>query len=220
MSMQRKLGIAIVSLLVSASGAAAQACLGLPSFTNGSVHLNAAAEFPDSANAWALGIGAGRPGTLFANLGGGQASFEGLAERSTFGFLEFGVQIPVGRAQLCPIAGGTFGAGPDDPEAGLKLTSRSASAGVALGLPVEAGTLRIVPNIAVKYEYLSARVDEIDFEPLTETFTSGIFDLGLGFIVRDRISFQPIVHFPFGGDDTEEPSFGLFAAFSFGWRAR
>jgi len=218
-----KLKLLVSSLavtLVCASGAAGQACLGLPSFAGGSVHLNAAGEFPDSAKAWALGIGAGRPNNLFANLGGGQVTFDGLDEKSSFGFLEFGVQIPVGRAQVCPIAGGTFGAGPDDALAGLKLTSRSASAGLALGVPVEAGSLRLVPNFAVKYEYLSVKVDEVDFEPTTDTFTSGIVDLGLGFVLNDRVSLQPLLHFPFGGDEDEAASFGLFASFSFGWRAR
>jgi len=212
--------LALVLTIMCASRVAAQTCLGLPSFANGSVHLNAAGEFPDSANAWALGIGAGRPNNLFANVGGGQVTFEGLDEKSSFGFLEFGVQIPVGRAEVCPIAGGTFGAGPDDADAGLKLTSRSASAGLALGVPVDAGSLRVVPNVAVKYEYLSVKVEEVDFEPTTDTFTSGIVDLGLGLILRDRVSLQPLLHIPFGGDEDEEASFGLFASFSFGWRAR
>ncbi|MCI0436036.1 MAG: hypothetical protein L0271_20705 [Gemmatimonadetes bacterium] len=146
--------------------------------------------------------------------------FEGLDEKSTFGFLELGVQFPIGGAQLCPIAGGTFGAGPDDDEAGLKLTSRSASAGLALGVPIGSGSVQVVPNVAVKYEYLSVEVEEVDFDPVTETFKSGLVDLGLGFLFRDRFSVQPIVHIPFGGEEEDEASFGVFASFSFGWRAR
>jgi len=52
------LPVAVASLLCAAA-ASGQACLGLPSFTNGSVHLNVSGEFPDSATAWAVGIGAG-----------------------------------------------------------------------------------------------------------------------------------------------------------------
>jgi hypothetical protein len=204
----------------------AQACLGLPSFAGGSVHLNVAGEFPDSATAYAVGIGAGRQNSLFANLGGGQVSYEGLDEKSSFGFLEFGVQFPARRAQICPIAGGSFGVGPDDDTIGLKVTSSSASAGVAIGLPIAVSALTVIPNAAVKYEYLSVKCEVRDvgceeegFGATRETFTSGLLDLGLGFVFRDRLSVQPLVHIPFGGTD-EDATFGVFASVSFGWRAR
>jgi hypothetical protein len=200
-------------------GASAQTCLGLPSFASGSVHLNVSGEFPDSATAYALGIGAGKANSLFGNIGGGQVSYEGLDEKTTFGFLEFGYQLPVGRAQLCPVAGGTFGAGPDDDLTGIKVTSRSASAGGAFGLPLALGGITVIPNTALKYEYVSVEVEEADVGSTTETSNSGLLDFGLGLVFRDRFSIQPLVHIPFGGDD-DEISFGVFAAFSFGWRAR
>ena len=198
----------------------AQACLGLPSFVNGAVHLNVSAAFPDSASAFALGIGAGRHNNLFGNLGGGQVTYEGLDEKSTLGFLELGYQLPVSRAQLCPIVGGYFGVGPDDPAFGLKITSRSASAGVALGLPIAMRTLTFIPNAAVKYDYVSVKYQEAGLEDLTETASGGILDLGLGIVIRDRLSIQPLAHIPFGGDGDEEMYFGVFASVSFGWRAR
>jgi len=206
-------------LLVAASRVSAQACLGLPSFTNGSVHLNAAGEFPDSATAWAVGIGAGRPDNLFGNLGVGQASYEGLDEKSTFGFLEIGFQLALGGAQLCPIAGGYFGAGPDDDLAGIKLTSRGASAGAALGLPIRAGMVTFIPNAAVRYEYLSIKLEEENVGSSTESSNSGIVDLGLALVFGDRVSLQPLFHIPFGVDDAES-NFGVFVALSFGWKAR
>jgi len=212
--------VPLAAAAVSASGIAAQACLGLPSFSGGAIHLNGAGEFPDSASAWAVGIGGGLPASIFGNVGGGQASFEGLDEKSSFGFLELGYQIPVGPAQLCPVAGGTLGTGPDDDEIGLELESRSASAGLAVGLPLSAGSFQIVPNVSVKYEYLSVKVEETGFEPLTETYSSGILDLGLALVINDRFSVQPLFHVPFGGEEGDETSFGVFAAFSFGWKAR
>src|SRR5687767_14658649 len=128
--------LVVLAITLRAGAASAQVCLGLPSFQGGSVHLDAAAEFPDSATAFAVGIGAGRHNSLFANLGGGQVTYEGIDEKSTFGFLEFGFQLPLGKMQLCPIAGGTFGAGPDDDVGGVKVTSSSAAAGFSLGLPL------------------------------------------------------------------------------------
>lgn len=199
--------------------AGAQACLGLPSFAGGSVHLNAAGEFPDSARAYAVGIGAGKHNELFANLGGGQITYEGLDGKSTFGFLEFGKQFPVSRAQFCPIAGGFFAAGPDDDAAGIKVTARAASAGVALGVPFGAGVFKVIPNAAVRYEYLSQKVDEEGVGSTSETFNSGVVDLGFGFVFFDRLGVQPLAHIPFGGRD-DETTYGVFASVSFGWRAR
>jgi hypothetical protein len=211
--------LVVLAIALRAGAASAQVCLGLPSFQGGSVHLNVAAEFPDSATAFAVGIGAGRHNSLFANLGGGQVTYEGLDEKSTLGFLEFGFQFPVGKLQLCPIAGGTFGAGPDDDLGGVKVTSSSAAAGLSLGLPLSVGMLRLIPNAGVKYEYLSVKVEDASGK-FTENFTGGVLDLGLAFVISDRFSIQPLAHIPFGGEDDDEPSFGVFASVSFGWKSR
>ncbi|MSR22522.1 MAG: hypothetical protein EXR92_03095 [Gemmatimonadetes bacterium] len=199
-----------------ASVASAQACLGLPSFTVRPVHVVLAGEFPDSATSYAAGIGAGRHNRLFANLGAGQVSYQGYVEKATFGFLEFGVQFPVGMAQLCPIAGGYLASGPDDAAGPIKRTSRSAAAGGAIGLPLDVGFVELIPRAAVTYDYLSQKVDAEGFDSATETFNSGVVDVGLGFVFRDRFSVQPVVHMPFAGED-DKVSFGVFASASFGW---
>jgi hypothetical protein len=200
------------------SAAHAQACLGLPSFTSGSVHLNLAAEFPEAAKAYAAGIGAGKPNSLFANLGVGQVTFDEIEEKSTYGFLEFGYQFPVSRAQVCPIAGGSFASGPDDEAAGIKVSSSAASGGLALGVPLGSDAFQVIPNVAVKYTHLTQKVED-EAGTTSESFDSGVVDLGLGFVFRDRLSIQPLFHIPFAGDD-DETSFGFFASVSFGWRGR
>ena len=202
--------------LLSASGASAQACLGLPSFTVRSVHVHAAGQFPDSATSYALGVGAGKPNSLFANLSAGQVSYQGLEEKSTFGLLEFGLQVPVGRVQVCPIAGGYLSAGPDEVGGAIKVTSRAASAGAAAGLPLDVGPLRLIPRAAVIYGYLSQKVVEEGGGSATETLNSGVVDVGLGLVFRDRLSVQPLVHLPFAGED-DKVSIGVFASVSFGW---
>jgi len=219
----RKLKLLVLPMLALAAGASsvrAQACLGLPSFTSGSVHLNLAAEFPDSAKGYGIGIGAGRPNSLFANLGGNQVSFDGFDQKATSGFLEFGFQKPVSKAQLCPIAGGSFGVGPDDDVAGTKVTSNSVSAGLALGVPLGSNALRVIPNAQVRYEYQSQKVEETGLGSATEKFKGGIVDLGFALVFGDRFSLQPLMHIPISGDDGEKTSFGVFAAFSFGWKAK
>ncbi len=220
----RTLKLLVPVLLAAAaapSAVRAQACLGLPSFANGSVHLNVAGEFPDSATAYAVGIGAGKQDALFANLGGGLVEFEGYDQTSKFGFLEFGYQFPLGSAQLCPIGGGTYATGPDDETYGLKVTSRSATGGLALGLPIGMGAFRLIPNAAVKYDHTSVKFDEEGIGSSRETYKTGIVDVGLGFVFFDRISIQPLAHIPiYSNIDDDKVSYGVFGSFSFGWRAR
>ena len=52
-----------------------------------------------------------------------------------------------------------------------------------------------------------------------KSFNSSIVDLGLGFVFGDRLSLQPLAHVPLSGDD-DEVTFGVFASFSFGWKAK
>ena len=212
-----KLTIVIV-LALRASAAQAQACLGLPSFGNASVHVNIAGEFPDSATAYALGVGGGRDNQVFGNVGAGQTTYEGLDEKSTFGFLELGYQIPLrARVQVCPIISAYMGAGPDDEEIQLTVRSRGAAAGVAAGMPVRARWLTLIPNVAVRYAFDEFDIVEEGIGSLTERFDGGTVDLGMGAVFNDRISIQPLLHIPFAGD-AGEVSFGAFAAVRFGWR--
>ncbi|MGH7469766.1 MAG: hypothetical protein ACRENP_17590 [Longimicrobiales bacterium] len=205
------------AVAVPARGVSAQSCLGLPSFVAGSVHLNAAGEFPQDAKTYAVGIGAGRPNNLFGNLGAGQVAYDLFSEKATYGFLEFGYQIPISMAQLCPIAGGSYSIGPDDEAAGIKVKAPGATAGLALGLPISFGVFQLIPNAGVRYEYAAVTTEEAGAS-IKETFGNGVVDVGLGFVIFDRISIQPIARIRFGGDSNDR-TLGVFAAFSFPWRA-
>jgi hypothetical protein len=211
--------LVLIAALSTASGAAAQACLGLPSFATAAIHVNAGVEFADSATVYLVGVGAGKHNGLFANLGGFQVNFEGLDEKANFGFLEFGYQIPLGKAQVCPIASGQFGTGPDDDAIGFKVTTRGAAAGLALGVPLTLGGFTVVPNGAVTYRYSSQEVELAEVGSTTEDFNDGVVGLSLALIFRERFSIQPSVFIPFGGD-TNETSFGVFASIAIGSRAR
>lgn len=191
--------------------AAAQACLGLPPFTDASFHLNVAAEFPDSARAYAVGLGAGNPGGVFLNLGGGVVEYQGSDERAVLGFAELGVQRDLGAVQLCPVAGGYLAAGPDLEELGISSTSRGASAGLALGASWGLSMIDLIPNAAVKYELLSQKSEQEGVGRTSETTYSGIIDLGVGIAALDRFTVQPLAHIPFASED-DEISFGVFAS--------
>lgn len=211
-----KLLFLLLVVSVSRSGFAyAQTCLGLPSFAHNPVHVNAALDFPDSASVYALGVGAGRHQNLFANLGGGRISFEGFDGAANFGFLEFGYQIPIAGLQVCPIAGGTFAVGPDDDEAGLTSTSRSASAGFALGISLPLGFVTLVPNAAARYGVVSQKVEQTGVESITVNSNSGVIDLGIALMLGSRFSIQPLLHLPFAADE-EKSSVGIFISFAVG----
>jgi hypothetical protein len=206
--------------------AQAQSCLGLPSFEGRAVHLTAGGEFPDSAMAYSVGLGAGKPNGLFANLGAGQVSYDGFDGKSTLGFLEFGYQYPVSKLQFCPIVGGYFGVGPDDELARVKVTSRAATAGLAMGLAFQAGSIGVIPNTAFKLEYLSQKVDEEGVGSTSFSVNTTVLDVGVALLLYDRLSIQPIMHFPmsqsFGNSIPEEeqgglpdPSVGIYMSVAF-----
>ncbi|HUF50897.1 MAG TPA: hypothetical protein VMN60_08700 [Longimicrobiales bacterium] len=210
------LSLLFVLALASAAAAQAQACLGLPSFGNASVHVNVGAEFPDSATVLAAGVGGGRDRSAFGNIGAGQITYEGYDGKTTFGFLELGYQLVRNRLHFCPIASFYVGAGPNDDEIGIDYDSRGAAAGLALGMPVATPFATLIPNVAIRYARDELTTTEEGFDGISETFDGGVIDIGLGFVFRDRLSIQPLVHFPFGGDD-DQMNFGFFAAFRFNW---
>ncbi|MGH7461009.1 MAG: hypothetical protein ACREMA_08265 [Longimicrobiales bacterium] len=215
--------LVLCAAALSASAASAQACLGLPSFNNGSVHLNMASEFPDSARGYAAGIGAGRHNNLFANLGGGIITLDGFDGRVELGFLEFGYQIPISRAQLCPIAGGYLSRGPNDDLIGIEITSYSAAGGLALGLPIQLSALTLIPNVAGRFEYLSQKTVEAELGTFTDTYSTALVDIGFALVFYDRVSIQPLIHIPVYAQDELDPkktTFGIFAAFSLPWKAQ
>jgi hypothetical protein len=214
----RWVSFGLFAIVASTAAASAQVCLGLPSFETRQAHLNVAAEFPEGAKAYAVGVGAGKHNNLFANLGAGRVSYDDDGGNSNYGFLEFGYQLPLGKLQLCPIAGGALYAGPDDDVNDIKQTARVATAGGALGLPLDAGTVRLIPNVGVKYEWVSLKIDEPLVGETKENSSGGVVDLGFAFVFKDRLSIQPLAHVFFGGDDNPDPSFGVFASVSFGWR--
>jgi hypothetical protein len=207
--------LAMVLTAAIATQASAQACLGMPSFEGRSVHLNAGGEFPDSARAYTIGLGAGKPNGLFANLGGGQVSYDGLDSSARLGFLEFGFEYPLAGLRFCPVAGGYFAMGPDDELARISVTSRAATGGIAVGYPLDVSSLTLIPNASVKYEYLNLKVEEEDVGSLSDTFQTTLLDLGLALILYQRLSIQPLLHVPLSGED-KKTSIGVFASVGFG----
>jgi hypothetical protein len=215
----RRIGKILLPLVVaafSASGAAAQACLGLPSFEGKSIHFTAGGEFPDSASSYTVGLGAGKSDGLFANLGVGQVTykFADVTGKTNLGFIEFGYQLPLAGVQICPVGGGFFGVGPDDELVRITVTQRAATGGLSAGYPIAASSVTIIPNTAVKFTHLDQKVVEEDVGEATATYDSWDLDLGLALILSGRFSVQPVMHIPLSGEETD-PTIGIFASVGF-----
>jgi hypothetical protein len=207
-----RLRVWALGLVVAAAptAASAQVCLGLPDFNDASVHLSAAAEFPDSARSYAAGLGAGVPNGVFLNLGGGVVTYQGEEEQARFAFGELGFGRAVGPIEVCPIAGGFFALGPDLFD--VKVTTRGGTAGLALGVPFALPLVTVIPTAAVKYDYVSQKAEQEGAGATTVITQSGLVDVGLGLLVGGRFSIQPLAHFQFAAEENAEPSFGIFAS--------
>jgi hypothetical protein len=210
-----------VALLPREGGA--QSCLGLPSFAN-PIHITGGSQVGDGWRTYSAGLALGRDGGLFGAVGGGRYTEDDVDGAVNSASAELGMQFGIAGAQLCPVIGGGYGAatteytravlGPD-----MEFTQRAATAGLALGVPVAAGAVRLVPNGAVKWEHAWLRYDAGPDGATTTTASNGLLDLGLGVVLWDRLSITPVYSIEFATKDGVEAErfFGLFGSISFGW---
>ncbi|MEN9508009.1 MAG: hypothetical protein RLZZ621_572 [Gemmatimonadota bacterium] len=210
-------------LLAFARSAEAQACLGLSSFADTPVRLTGARLFPvDGTDADAVALGAGRSHGIFLSLGyarvrhGAADVFpdDDPTEQQTL--FELGYQIPLGggRVQLCPVGGAGLGKGPVINNTDYRR--RFASAGLAIGIPLNLGFgIRLAPNASARWEYLRTTA-----EGLVDAGSSGVADVGLGLIIARRLVVQPTYSMPFATGTSEDPRLGVVVSIGSGWRPR
>jgi hypothetical protein len=94
----------------------------------------------------------------------------------------------------------------------VKATTRGATTGLAVGVPFDLPLVTAIPTAAVKYEYVSQKVEQEGAGEATDITQYGLLDVGLGLVVRGRVSVQPLAHIPFATEDDAEPTFGVFAS--------
>jgi hypothetical protein len=212
---------ALALTLSVAESAAAQTCLGYPSFRRGSIRLNVGGYSSRDGQAYAGAISAGRADGVFAGVGGGVAIDDSTEASSSAVTLEGGYQINLfgGGAQLCPVVGGGLIFGPYDFE-GVDYTTALVTGGLALGLPLSLSSgMRIVPNVSVRYEYDSQKQLPVDGgESLRANQSFGVVDVGFAWVIRDAFSIQPTYQKPFGLDEEAEGSFGVLLSLRVPWR--
>jgi hypothetical protein len=217
------IGLTLAAALSMPVALRAQACIGLPAFAGAPIRVQGGGNFGKGFKAYSGGIGAGAPSGLFMDAGYARVTYDDITGGTNQVFAEAGFQVPVGTsgAQICPVAGGGFGMGPDDiTEPGEKNTATFATAGLALGMPVAAGPgLHLIPNVSVRYEYDRLKSDRgADGSDITKE-NSGVVDVGLGLLFGRRLTIQPTVQFPFGITDSET-TYGVLLSFGLGSGSR
>jgi hypothetical protein len=199
--------------------AAAQTCVGMPSFSSGQMQVAGGGTFTDGASSFGGTFGYGTPKGLYGKAGIGATSYDALSGSSLDLTFAGGYQVPLHTsrtAELCPIASLSIASGPNDiAGSGVDMSSRTFALGAAIGGLVGHSTqMQILPNASFQFANSRAVVDD----GTTSTAGSegyGLLTLGTGFVFNSRFSVNPSLSFPMGlsGSST---SFGLSGAINFG----
>lgn len=217
--MRRALLLSLSFSLVLGGRAAAQTCVGMPSFSTGQMQVAAGGSFADGVSSFAGTFGYGAPKSLYGKATIGSTSYDGF-DGSSFDFgVSGGYQVPLQTsrtAELCPVASLTFGSGPNDVlGTGVDMSSRNFAFGAAIGaLLGNSPQMQIVPNASFQFANTRLSVDD-GTTSASGSESYGLLTLGSGFVFNSRYSLNPSISIPIGLDGSDA-SFGLMGAIQFG----
>ena len=215
MTRMRLVWSVLVLTFLAARPAAAQLCIGNPSFGYGPYQASIAASFSDGVRGIDAGFAAGGT-TIFGGAGITLLNFTDVDVRTAGVFAHAGAELAADRENkilFCPLARLDVLAGPD---IGPVDTSNVAlQGGGSLGVIVhDVGNLQVVPffGLAVVYGRTTS-----EFAGIEETFsdTGGRADLGLGFIFSRNAAITPSVTIPFAAGSSD-PTFTIRFTYNFG----
>jgi hypothetical protein len=217
--MRRVLLLSFALPFLLGANAAAQTCVGMPSFSSGPMQIAGGGSFADGASSFGGTFGYGVPEGFYGKAGVGTTSYDGL-DGSSFDFSAGGgYQIPLRAsrtAELCPVANLAFGSGPDDVlGTGIDMSSRTLAFGAAVGAHVGSSPqMQILPNASFQFANTRLKVDDgTESDSASESYA--LLTLGTGFVFNSRFSLNPSVSIPVGADGSST-SFGLAGAINFG----
>ena len=217
--MRRIISLSLVLPFYLTAQAAAQTCVGMPSFTSGQMQMAAGGQFADGANSFGGTFGYGVPKGLYGKAGIGTTSYDGL-DGSSFDFgVSGGYQVPLHAsrvAEICPVASLSLGSGPNDIfGTGADMSSRTFAAGASVGALLGRNPqLRFVPNASFQFANSRIKLDD-GTDSASDSQTYGLLSLGTGFVFNSRFSLNPSISIPVGSD-VYDTSFGINGAINFG----
>jgi len=217
--MRRTFLLSLALSLMLGSKAAAQACVGMPSFSSGQMQVAGGGTFSDGASSFGATFGYGVPNNLYGKAGIGSTSYDGLDGSSLDFGVNAGYQIALQssrKAELCPVASLSFGSGPDDMlGTGVDMSSRTFAFGAALGAQLGHNPqMQIVPNASFQFANTRLSLDD-GTTSASDSESYGLLTLGTGFVFNSRFSLNPSISFPMGLEGSDA-SFGLSGAINFG----
>jgi len=222
--MRRTLVVSMALFAVVTAPAAAQTCLGLASHSAGQMQVGGNAQFTDIYNSYGASFGYGQPAGIFAKANLGRTSYDGLDGSATDLGAQVGYQLTVGRVaqmQVCPVASLSLGMGPNDIDGGgTDLSSQQGNIGFAVGKVMSSSpSMQVVPNAGLGLAYRKDKLDDGTNPALETSETYGLASIGVGLIFNSNIAVRPSVSIPLGSDFSNDPTFGLAVAYSFGTKA-
>ena len=217
--MRRALLLSLALPFMLGSKAAAQACVGMPSFSTGRMQVAAAGTFADGASTFGGTFGYGVPKSFYGKAGVGTTSYDAF-DGSSFDFsVGGGYQVPLHAsrsAELCPVANLSFGSGPNDLGGlGIDMSSRTFSLGAAVGTEVGNSTqMQILPNASFQFANTRLEIDD-GTESASGSESYALLTLGTGFVFNSRYSLNPSISIPMGLEGSDM-SFAIAGAINFG----
>ena len=164
--MRRTLLLSLVlPLTLLTTRAAAQTCVGMPSFSSGQMQIAGGGSFADGASSFGGTFGYGTPKALYGKAGIGTTSYDGFDGSSFDLSVGGGYQIPLQTsrtAELCPVASLSIGSGPNDiVGSGVDMSSRTLAFGAAVGALVgHSSQVRILPNASFQFANTRISLDD------------------------------------------------------------
>jgi hypothetical protein len=217
--MRRALLLSLAIPFMLGSRAAAQTCVGMPSFSSGQMQVSAGGSFADGASSFGGAFGYGVPKSFYGKAGVGSTSYDGFDGSSVDLTLGGGYQVPLQASrttELCPVANLSLASGPDDVlGTGIDMSSRTFSFGAALGAQLGHNPqMQILPNASFQFANTRLSMDD-GTESVSGSESYALLTLGTGFVFNSRYSLNPSINIPVGLDGSDV-SFGLAGAINFG----
>jgi hypothetical protein len=205
-------------ILLCATEASAQTCLGMPSFRDGQFQVSLGAAFSEGAQGFGGG-GALGSDDLFIGASLAVTDVDGADSTATSFAVNFGASFTVNgreRIQACPVASVILTGGPD--VADVDVSAVGLRAGGRLGVVAfESGDLEVVPTFGldIAYDRINGDIGPVETTLARETYV--IVRVGAGFILNKRVGIVPTLGIPLGLDDSD-PEFSFVVAYNFGNR--
>jgi hypothetical protein len=207
--------LVLPALLLSASAAEAQFCIGSPTFRDAPLQATIGASFTDGARS-VDGSFAGGGESIFAGAGLSVVNFTSIDVRaaglSGFAGAEFAADSR-NRVLVCPVISLGFLAGPD--LGGIDVSQASLQVGGSVGvIASDSNDMLVVPffGLALVYDRVTTDIGGIE---TSASDTGAAANLGVGFIFNRNVGITPVLTVPFaaGGSDAV---FTLRFSFNFG----